>query len=46
VFRQADAELAALLINSASAEQRATLLKKLRGYAEDFTVLASSGGRG
>lgn len=45
-FRQANAELIAQLVNSASAEQRATLLRKLRRYAEDFTVLAASGARG
>lgn len=42
-FRRANAELIARLINSASDEQRATLLRKLRGYAQDFMVLASSG---
>ncbi len=45
-LRQAEAELIARLVNSASDEQRATLLRKLRGYAQDFTVLAASGARG
>lgn len=45
-FRQANAELIAQLVNSASAEQRAALLNKLRRYAEDFTVLAAAGARG
>ncbi len=45
-FRQANAELIAQLVNSASDEQRAALLRKLRGYAQDFTVLAASGARG
>jgi hypothetical protein len=45
-FRQANAELIAQLVNSASDEQRATLLRKLRGYAQDFAVLAASGARG
>lgn len=45
-FRQANAELIAQLLNSASDEQRATLLRKLRRYAEDFTALAAAGARG
>ncbi|MFN3566932.1 MAG: DUF6279 family lipoprotein, partial [Burkholderiaceae bacterium] len=45
-LRRADAELIAQVVNSASAEQRTTLLRKLRGYAEDFTALAASGRRG
>ena len=45
-FRQANAELIAQLVNSASDEQRATLLRKLRGYAQDFAVLAAAGARG
>lgn len=45
-LRRADAELIAQVVNSASAGQRATLLRKLRRYAEDFTVLAASGARG
>lgn len=45
-LRQANAELIAQLVNSASAEQRTRLVKKLRGYAEDFTVLAAAGARG
>jgi hypothetical protein len=43
-FRHGNAELIAALINAASAEQKAALLKKLHGYAEDFTALASAGG--
>lgn len=45
-FRRANAELIAQLVNSASDEQRATLLRKLRRYAEDFAALAASGARG
>ncbi|GAB4466084.1 MAG: hypothetical protein OHK0044_05520 [Burkholderiaceae bacterium] len=45
-IRQTDAALIAQLINSATDEQRATLIRKLRGYAQDFTVLAASGERG
>lgn len=45
-YRRANAALIAQVVNSASAEQRATLLRKLRRYAEDFTVLAASGERG
>ncbi len=44
--RQANAELIARLVNSATDEQRATLIRKLRGYAQDFTALAASGVRG
>jgi len=40
-FRRGNAELIATLVNTASPEQKATLLKKLHGYAEDFTALAS-----
>ena len=43
-FRHGNAELIAALINAASAEQKAALLKKLHGYAQDFTALASAGG--
>lgn len=43
--RRDNAELIAALVNAATPEQKATLLGKLRGYAEDFTTLASSGGR-
>lgn len=45
-FRQANAALIAQLVNSASDEQRATLLRKLRRYTEDFTALAAWGARG
>lgn len=45
-IRQTEAALIAQLINGATDEQRATLVRKLRGYAQDFTVLAASGGRG
>lgn len=48
-FRLNNAELIAQLINSASLAQRAALVKKLRGYAEDFNALAGRGttnGRG
>jgi hypothetical protein len=44
--REANAQLIAQLLNSATAAQKATLVKRLRGYAEDFTVLASEGARG
>lgn len=45
--RRNNALLIAQLINSATPAQKATLSKKLRGYAQDFTTLASSsGGRG
>jgi len=40
-FRRGNAELIAALINTASPDQKAALLKKLHGYAEDFTALAS-----
>ena len=40
-FRRGNAELIAALINTASPDQKTTLLKKLHGYAEDFTALAS-----
>ncbi len=46
-YRRANAELIARLINAATAAQRATLAKKLRGYADDFTALAAAAnGRG
>jgi hypothetical protein len=45
-FRRGNAELIAALLNSASAEQKAHLLKKLRGYADDFGALAAAGQRG
>lgn len=41
--RQANAELVAQLINSASPAQRAAVQKKLRGYAADFDALAAQG---
>ena len=34
-------EMLARMLNSADAEQRATLAKRLSGYAEDFRVLAA-----
>lgn len=45
-FRQRNAQLIAQLINAATPQQRTALAKKLRGYAEDFTTLASANGRG
>jgi hypothetical protein len=45
-YRRANAELIARLINAATPAQRATLAKKLRGYADDFTALAAANGRG
>jgi hypothetical protein len=44
--RAANAQLIAQLLNSATAEQKAALLKRLRGYADDFAVLAGDAGRG
>jgi hypothetical protein len=44
--REANAQLIAQLLNSATPEQKGALIKRLRGYAEDFTVLASQGARG
>lgn len=44
--RAANARLISQLLNSATAEQKAALAKRLRGYADDFTVLASDGARG
>lgn len=43
--RIGNAELIAQLVRVASPEQKSVLLKKLRGYAEDFVTLASAGGR-
>lgn len=40
-FRAGNAELIAQLINSATAEQKAALSRKLGGFAEDFVSLAS-----
>ena len=45
-YRRGNAELIAALIDAASAEQKATLLKKLRGYADDCLNLAASAARG
>jgi len=48
-YRQDNAELVAQLVNSATPAQRATLAKKLRGYAADLDALAAKGaasGRG
>jgi hypothetical protein len=44
--RAVNARLIAQLLNSATAEQKAALARRLRGYADDFTVLASEGARG
>lgn len=44
--REANAQLIAQLLSSATPEQKTALIKRLRGYAEDFTVLASQGARG
>lgn len=44
--RESNAQLMADLLNRATPEQKTALLRKLRGYAQDFTVLASEGGRG
>jgi hypothetical protein len=45
--RRNGAVLTAQLINSATPQQKATLAKKLRGYSQDFSTLASNaGGRG
>jgi hypothetical protein len=41
LFRQGNAELIAQLVNSATPEQKATLSRKLAGFAEDFIGLAS-----
>ncbi|MDZ7652868.1 MAG: DUF6279 family lipoprotein [Burkholderiaceae bacterium] len=43
--REANARLIAQLLNRATLEQRTALLKRLRGYTEDFTVLAADGAR-
>lgn len=48
-LRQDNAELIAQLINGASLAQRAAIVKRLRGYAADFSALAAqrgAGGRG
>jgi hypothetical protein len=44
-FRAANAELIAQLVNSASPAQKATLVRRLRGYADDFATLAAAGSR-
>jgi hypothetical protein len=44
-MRESNARLIAQMLNSATPEQKVALLKRLRSYAEDFTVLASEGGR-
>jgi hypothetical protein len=41
--REANAQLLAQVLNVATPEQKAHLMKKLRGYASDLTVLASEG---
>jgi hypothetical protein len=41
--REANAHLLAQVLNVATPEQKAHLIKKLRGYASDLTVLASEG---
>jgi hypothetical protein len=45
-MRERNAQLIAQLLNSATPQQKALLAKKLRGYSNDFTVLASEGARG
>jgi hypothetical protein len=44
--REANAHLLAQVLNVATPEQKAHLIKKLRGYASDLTVLASEGAPG
>ncbi|MFN7571649.1 MAG: DUF6279 family lipoprotein [Betaproteobacteria bacterium] len=44
-FRRGNAESIAALLDSATPEQRAHLIKRLRGYADDFTTLAAVGQR-
>ncbi len=44
-YREQNAALIAQLINAATPVQRATVAKKLRGYADDFTTLATEGGK-
>lgn len=41
VEREQNAELLAQLVNSATPEQRAALMKRLSGFAEDFVALAA-----
>lgn len=45
-LRRANAELIAQLLNRATPAQKERLLRRLRGYATDLTVLASEGARG
>lgn len=45
-FRRGNAELIAALVNTASPEQKETMFRKLRGYADDFVTLAAAGTRG
>jgi hypothetical protein len=45
-FRRDNAQLIAQLVNSASAEQRAHLDRKLSGFATEFDQLAQRGGSG
>ncbi|MCS7101025.1 MAG: DUF6279 family lipoprotein [Burkholderiaceae bacterium] len=44
--RFANAELVAQLLNTATAAQKAALVKRLRGYAEDLATLAAVSARG
>jgi hypothetical protein len=45
-FRRGNAQMMAGVLNLASPEQKAHLLKRLQGYAQDFTALAAAGPRG
>jgi Family of unknown function (DUF6279) len=45
-YRRGNAELIAALINAATPQQKASLHKKLRGYADDFASLAGAGSHG
>jgi hypothetical protein len=45
-FRRGNAEMIAQLVNRATPEQRATLNRKLAGFAQDFVALASRGSSG
>jgi hypothetical protein len=40
-YRRGNAELIAALVNVASTQQKAVLIKKLHGYSEDFAALAA-----
>lgn len=44
--REASAALMAQMLNAATPDQKAHLIKKLRGYSSDLTLLASEGGSG